>query len=284
MPPRKAPTARQRRLAAELRKMREHAGLTIGDAAQLLSTDRTTISNIESGRFGVSADRVRTWSTNYACPDAAYVNALASMAEERGKGWWEQHRTTLSTSALDLAELEYHARSLTVFQVVYVPGLLQTEEYARALFSQTVPELSAIEVQRRVSHRMQRKCILERSPQGTECTFIIHEAALRMLFAGQDGQRRQLDRLAELSEQDRITIRIIPFSAGAFPGANSSLTYASGPVPQLDTVSLDTAHGSLFLDAENHLENYRSILRRTLKVSLAPNESRDFIHTMAKQL
>ncbi|WP_217146255.1 helix-turn-helix transcriptional regulator, partial [Streptomyces sp. AC627_RSS907] len=122
MPPRKAPTARQRRLATELRKMRERAGLSISDAAQLLSTDRTTVSNIESGRFGVSADRVRAWSTHHACPDPKYVDALARMAEERGKGWWEQYRGTLSTSALDLAELEHNARSLTVLQVVYVPG------------------------------------------------------------------------------------------------------------------------------------------------------------------
>ncbi|WP_217196011.1 Scr1 family TA system antitoxin-like transcriptional regulator [Streptomyces buecherae] len=284
MPPRKAPTARQRRLATELRKMRERAGLSISDAAQLLSTDRTTVSNIESGRFGVSADRVRAWSTHHACPDPKYVDALARMAEERGKGWWEQYRGTLSTSALDLAELEHNARSLTVLQVVYVPGLLQTEEYSRALFSQTVPELSTIEVQRRVSHRMQRKCIMEREPLPTNCTFVIHEAALRMLFAGQDAQRRQLDRLVESSELECITIHVIPFAAGAFPGANSSLTYAAGPVPQLDTVSLDTAHGSLQLDAENHLENYRSILRRTLNVALSPEESRDFIHNIAKQL
>ncbi|WP_370420308.1 Scr1 family TA system antitoxin-like transcriptional regulator [Streptomyces sp. QH1-20] len=283
MPPRAAPTARQRRLGAELRKMREHCGLTVADAGKEFGADRTRISNIEAGRVGVSADRVRALANIYACPDSAYVGALAQMTEERGKGWWEEYRGSLSTGALDLAELEHHAARLTVLQVVYIPGLLQTEEYARALFGQTVPELSALDVQRRVSYRMQRKRVIERSP-ATPCTFVIHEAALRMLFPGIEGQRRQLDRLIEMSDHDGISLRVIPFAAGAFPGANSSLTYASGPVPQLDTVSLDTAHGAVLLDAESHLENYRCILLRTLKTSLTPQESRDFIRKTVKQL
>ena len=283
MPPRAAPTARQRRLGAELRKMREHCGLTVADAGKEFGADRTRISNIEAGRIGISAERLRTLANIYACPDRECVDALARMTEERGKGWWEEYRETLSTGALDLAELEYHAVRLTVLQVVYIPGLLQTEEYARSLFGQTVPELSPMDVQRRVSFRMQRKRVIERNP-ATPCTFVIHEAALRMLFPGVDGQRRQLERLAEMSDHDAISVRIIPFAAGAFPGANSSLTYAAGPVPKLDTVSLDTAHGSVPLDAESHLENYRSILLRTIKTSLTPKESRDFIHKIAKQL
>ncbi|MEU5428299.1 helix-turn-helix transcriptional regulator [Streptomyces olivoreticuli] len=283
MPPRAAPTARQRRLGSELRKMREHAGLSVADAGKELGADRTRISNTEAGRLGVSAERVRTFASIYAAPDSAYVDALAGMAEERGKGWWEESRGTLSTGALDLAELEHHASSLTVLQVVYIPGLLQTEEYARAVFGQAVPKLQPIDVQRRVSYRMQRKRVIERDP-ATTCTFVIHEAALRMIFPGADGQRRQLERLVEMSDQQGVSIRVIPFAAGAFPGANSSLTFAAGPVPQLDTVALDTAHGSVFLDAEAHLENYRSILRSTLKTSLASREARDFIHNIAKQL
>ncbi|MFF4221502.1 Scr1 family TA system antitoxin-like transcriptional regulator [Streptomyces abikoensis] len=283
MPPRKAPTARQRRVGAELRKMREHAGLTPAHAAELLGTDRASISNTEAGRFGVSGERVRTWASHYKCPDAAYVEALAAMAEERGKGWWEDSRDTMSTGALDLAEAEHHAHGLTSLQVVYIPGLLQTEEYARAVFGQSVPKLAPLEVQRRVSYRMQRKRVLERRP-ATPCTFLIHEAALRMIFPGVDGQRRQLERLVETSTQEGVSIRVIPFAVGAFPGANGSLTFASGSVPQLDTVALDTAHGSVLLDAQSHLENYRCILKRTLEISLPPKKSRDFIIGVAKDL
>jgi transcriptional regulator with XRE-family HTH domain len=283
MPPRPAPTARQRRLGSELRKMRERAGLSVVDAGRESGTDRTRISNTEAGRLGVSAERVRALANTYAYPDSAYVDGLAGMAEERVKGWWEESRGTSSIGALDLAELEHHATTLTVLQVVYIPGLLQTEEYARALFTQAVPKLALMDVQRRVSFRMQRKRVIEHEP-ATPCTFVIHEAALRMIFPGVDGQRRQLERLIELSDQDGISIRVIPFAAGAFPGANSSLTYAAGPVPQLDTVALDTAHGSVLLDAEAHLENYRNILRRVLETSLPPDEARDFIHKISKRL
>ncbi|WP_171165009.1 Scr1 family TA system antitoxin-like transcriptional regulator [Streptomyces sp. I05A-00742] len=283
MPPRSAPTGRQRRLGTELRKMREHCGITVADAGAQFGADRTRISNIEAGRIGISAERLRALARIYACPDSAYIEALVRMTEERGKRWWEEYRESISPTALDLAELEHHAIALTAFQVVYIPGLLQTEEYARAVFGQTVPELSAIDVQRRVTYRMQRKRVIEQSP-AKQCTFVVHEAALRMTFPGRDGQRRQLERLIEMAGHDGVTLRVIPFAAGAFPSANSSLTYASGPVPRLDTISLDTAHGSVLLDTEAHLEKYRSILRRALDISLPPPESLRFVRDTLEQL
>ncbi|MGI5339535.1 helix-turn-helix domain-containing protein [Streptomyces sp. CA-181903] len=283
MPPRTAPTARQQRIGAELRRMREQAGLNVAEAGRLISADRSRISNIEAGRLGVSAERIRTFADLYACPDGAFVETLVRMAEERHKGWWEQFRGTLATTMLDLAELEYHATSLTVMQFAYIPGLLQTEEYAASLFRNTVPPLSSVEVERRVSHRMSRKCVMQRTP-ATPCTFVIHEAALRMIHPGKEGQLRQLDRLLEMSTHGGITIHVIPFSHGSFPGANSSCTYAAGPVPRLDTVQIDTAHGSLFLDTDEHLENYRCILRHAKKTALSPKGSRDFIRSIANQL
>ncbi|WP_274561560.1 Scr1 family TA system antitoxin-like transcriptional regulator [Streptomyces spiramyceticus] len=281
MPPRKAPTARQRRLGTELRKLREHAGLTAADAAQLLGTDRTTISNTESARFGVSGERVRAWATNYGCPDANYVDALAAMAEERGKGWWADYHGTLSSGALDLAELEHHASALRAVQVMHMPGLLQTEDYARSVFEEAVPPLSPVDLRRRLSHRLKRRDVLDR-PQSPTCTFLIHEAALRMEFGGRKVTRAQLDHLLKESERDNVTVRVIPFSVGGFPHAGSSTLYVSGPVPQLDTVQTDTPAGSAFIDAETPLANYRAVLDRTEERSLAPDRSRDFIHEVAQ--
>ncbi|CAM5730190.1 Transcriptional regulator OS=Streptomyces microflavus OX=1919 GN=Smic_42980 PE=4 SV=1 [Streptomyces microflavus] len=136
MPPRKAPTARQCRVG-----MRQNAGLALAEAAALLGTDRTTISNTESGRFGVSGDRVRTWAAGYACADEAYVEALVAMAEERGRGWWEDYRNELTSGPLDLAELEHHAAGIRAVQLMHMPGLIQSEDYARAVFAEAVPEL-----------------------------------------------------------------------------------------------------------------------------------------------
>jgi len=283
MPPRKAPTARQRRLGVELRKIREHAGLMLADAATQLGTDRTSISNTESGRFGVSGERVRTWAAHYGCPDADYVEALATMAEERGKGWWEDYRGELSAGALDLSELEHHATALRAVQIMHMPGLLQTEDYARAVFEEAVPPLSDVDLRRRLSHRLKRRDVLDR-PSAPTCTFLIHEAALRMEFGGRKIARAQLDYLLKESDRGNVTVRVVPFSVGGFPNAGSSTLYVYGPVPQLDTVQTDTPHGPAFLDAETRLANYRAVLDRTEERSLDAVQSRDFIYEIAQQV
>jgi transcriptional regulator with XRE-family HTH domain len=283
MPSRKAPTARQRRLGAELRKLREHAGLAHSAAAALLGTDRTTISNIESGRFGVSPERVRAWAGHYGCSDVAYIDALVSMAEERGKGWWEDYRDDLLSGSLDLAELEHHAVGIRTVQIMHMSGLLQTEDYARAVFSLAVPLPSPAILRRRLSHRLRRRDVLDR-PDPPMCTFLIHEAALRMTYGGPEIARSQLDHLLKESHRDNVTVRVIPFAAGGFPNAGSSTHYVYGPVPQLDTVQTDTQTGSGFVDAETRLANFRARMDRTEELSLDPRKSRDFISKIAQQV
>lgn len=262
--------------------MREHAGLLPSAAAELVGTDRTTISNSESGRFGLSGERVRTWATLYQCPDSAYVDALVSMAEERSGGWWDDYRDRLSSAALDLAELEHRATRLRSVTIMHVPGQLQTEDYARAVFEEAVPPLSPVDLRTRLSHRLKRRDVLDRD-EPLPCTFLIHEAALRMRFGGPDVGRAQLDHLLKQSERPNITVRVIPFAVGGFPNAGSSTLYVYGPVPQLDTVQMDTPTGPAFLDAETLLANYRAVLDRTEKRSLHPVRSRDFIREIAQQ-
>ncbi|MFJ1594725.1 DUF5753 domain-containing protein [Kitasatospora albolonga] len=283
MPPRKAPTARQCRVGAELRKMRQGAGLALAEAAALLGVERTTISNTESGRFGVSGERVRNWAGGYACPDEAYVEALVAMAEERGRGWWEDYRNDLTSGPLDLAELEHHAVGIRAVQIVYMPGLLQSEDYARAVFAEAVPELPPARRRRLLSHRLKRRDVLDRETPPT-CTFLIHEAALRMVYGDSGVARGQLEHLLRESERDNVTVRVVPFAAGGFPETGSSTQYVYGPVPQLDTVLTDTATGPVFLDAETRLRNYRATMDRVEGLSLDPRKSRDFIRKVAQQV
>ncbi|MFF8437418.1 DUF5753 domain-containing protein [Streptomyces bacillaris] len=283
MPPRKAPTARQRRLGAELRKMRQSAGLALAEAAALLSAERTTISNTESGRFGVSGERVRNWAGAYACPDEAYVDALVAMAEERGRGWWEDYRTDLTSGAMDLAELEHHAVGIRAVLIMYMPGLLQTEDYARAVFAEAVPRLPEARRRRQLSHRLKRRDVLDRE-NPPECTFLVHEAALRMVYGDSKIARRQLEHLLRESERDNVTVRVVPFAAGGFPETGSSTQYVYGPVPQLDTLLTDTATGPAFLDAETRLVNYRATMDRVEGLSLDPRKSRDFIREVVQQV
>ena len=145
---RRRPTARQVRLGAELRKLREAAGLKAREAAALLGADSVQMSQIESGIAGVSEARVRRLAAHYSCADRELVDALVAMATERARGWWESYRDDLPTAFLDLPELEHHARYRWDADFLHVPGLLQTEDYARALFAFVNPEFPESDVER----------------------------------------------------------------------------------------------------------------------------------------
>jgi transcriptional regulator with XRE-family HTH domain len=271
-------------LGTELRKLRERAGLTATEAGQLLGSKQTLISNIEAGRAGVSAERVRALACHYDCTDKALIEAIADMTGHRERGWWEQYRDLLAPPLLDLAELEHHAQSLRDSTTARIPGLLQTREYALEIFRQAVTELSPPDIENRLSFRIKRQVILFREDAPTPYEAIIHEAALRMKVGGATVARQQLQHLLDMSDRDHITVRAVPFDAGAYPGSGQSIHYAHGPVPQLDTVYLDQAHGLLFLDAEAQLHKYRTLFDRVGAVALAPARTRDLIHNLMREL
>ncbi|WP_306186259.1 helix-turn-helix transcriptional regulator [Streptomyces sp. MK5] len=275
---RREPTARQVRLGVELRRLREAAGLTAREAAALLGTGRVQISHIESGLAGLSEERLRRLASHYACTDEQFINALVAMATDRTRGWWEEYRGLLPTSFLDLSELEHHARFLRHVAILYVPGLLQTEAYARAVFSSRLPELTQDELELRIRHRKARQEIT------VPYEAVIHEAALRIRVGDRATSRGQLTRLLELSEAGHVALRVIPFDLDGFAQASSTMTYVGGPLPKLDTVARDAPHGSVFIDSEAQLSIYRTCFRTMEAVSLEPDQSRDFVHRLAKEL
>ncbi|MCS0605013.1 helix-turn-helix transcriptional regulator [Streptomyces sp. LP11] len=275
---RSEPTARQLRLAVELRRLREAAGITGRQAAALLGVTPPVISQIESGIAGLSEERLRRLASHYACADEEFIDALVGMATDRTRGWWEEYRGSLPTSFLDLAELEHNAAYLREVAILHVPGLLQTEEYARALFSSRVPELTTEELELRVRHRMQRQQF------SVPYELLIHEAALRIRVGDRAASRVQLVRLLELSEADHITLSVIPFDLDGFTRASSTMTYVGGFLPKLDTVVRDAPHGAVLIDAEAQLNAYRTRFRKVEAVALEPDRSRDFIHMLAQEL
>ncbi|MGV9881807.1 helix-turn-helix domain-containing protein [Streptomyces sp. NPDC003006] len=277
------PTGRQLRLGSELRKLRERAGLTSTEAGQLLGVKQNQVSNMESGRLGVSSARVRALACHYDCPDKQLIDALSAMTGDRVRGWWEEYREILPAVLLDLAEVEHHATLLRTAVTVHIPGLFQTTDYAREIFRQDVPELSPPDIEHRVSYRIKRQAVLFRKSP-TPHQAIVHEAALRMQFGGATVTRVQLKHLIDMSEREHIAIHVIPFAAGTFPGSGQSIYYAAGPVPQLDTVNLDQSHGPIFLDAEAQLDKYRILLDRMEATALPPAKSRDFIHNVIQDL
>ncbi|MER5543397.1 helix-turn-helix transcriptional regulator [Streptomyces sp. CG4] len=277
---RREPTARQMRLGAELRRLRDAAGLKGREAADLLGVSSVQINQIESGLAGVSEARLRRLATHYMCTDEELISALVAMATDRTRGWWEEYRWLLPKPFLDLSELEHHATCLREVQFLFVPGPLQTEDYARAVFSDRVPELPSEEIELRVRHRMQRKTAIV----GTPYEAVIHEAALRIMVSDRTASRAQLAHLVERSEAGHVTVRVIPFRLEGFTGAANAMTYAGGAVPRLDTVVRDGPYGAAFIDSEAQLSAFRTLFHKMETVSLDPERSRDFIHRLAKEL
>ncbi|MFY1677664.1 MULTISPECIES: helix-turn-helix domain-containing protein [unclassified Streptomyces] len=277
------PTARQLRLGAELRKLRESAGLTSTAAAQLLGIKQAQVSNMESGRLPVSADRVRAMADAYECLDGGLVEALAGMTGERRRGWWEEYRSLLPSGLLDLAELEHHGTELRTAHVSGIPGLLQTVDYARAVFRQVVPELSPPEIEHRASFRIRRQALLFRaSPPPYRA--VIHEAALHMMFGGRGVASEQLGHLLDMGRRPDIRIRVVPFDAGGYPGAGQPIYYVHGTAPPLDTVQLDQSHGITLLHARAQLDKYHKVLDRLWALSLEEDDSHELIRSLGRRI
>ncbi|WP_320781590.1 helix-turn-helix transcriptional regulator [Streptomyces sp. CRN 30] len=279
---RREPTARQTRLAKELRRLRDAAELTTREAATLLGVSSAQISQIEMGIAGVSEKRLRRLAGNYSCTDQPLIDALVAMATDRTRGWWEEYRGLLPTPFLDLAELEHHATYLQEVQFLYIPGPLQTEDYARAIYSDRIPGLPDEDLELRVRHRMQRKVVFDGdAPKPYRA--IIHEAALRIQVSGRATLRAQLTELLERSEAGHVTVRVIPFDLEGFGGSWTPLMLAGGAVPKLDTAVGDAPHATVVIDSEAQLSVYRTLLHRLEAASLDPTCSRDLIHRLATE-
>jgi transcriptional regulator with XRE-family HTH domain len=283
MAPRQAPTVRQRRFGAELRRLREGAGLSAPRAAELLGTDRTTISNVEAGRFGISEQRLRRLASIYECDDPSLIDALAEMTGGRSSGWWDEYRGKVPPDFLDVAELELHAWALRTLQTAHVPGMFQLEDHARALFDLFIPTLPRLEIELRIAQRLARHTVIAKEP-AVQYTGLIHEAALRMQVGGPRVARAQLEHLLRESERDNVTLRVIPFSAGGFPMAGDSVLYAHARSVHLDTVQVDAPTGAVFFGSPTQLANFRRRLDAVEQVALTAQQSRDAILEITKNL
>ncbi|MET9447280.1 helix-turn-helix domain-containing protein [Streptomyces cinerochromogenes] len=280
MPSKPAPTQRQKRLGHELRRMRVAAGMSAEEAAKLLGVDRGKISYMESGVRNISEERLRTLARHCGCTDESYVAALVEMASASSHGWWEQYRGALPQAMLDIAELEARAVRMHASCTVHIPGLLQTTDYALAVFRAVLPRLPEHEVAMRVAYRNHRQEVLTANA-APPFTGIVHEAALHMQFGGPQVAREQLEYLLVQSEMEGITVLVVPFAHGAFPGAGQTVLYAEGATKQLDTVQIDNSHGPDFLYGEAELTKYRDHLGRMEELALSPERSRDFIRAIA---
>ncbi|MFJ3218664.1 helix-turn-helix domain-containing protein [Kitasatospora sp. NPDC086801] len=280
--PLRVPTLRQRRLGAELRRMREQVGFGGSHLARLLGVTPALVSQMEIGKSAVTVARLHEIAEACMCANAPLVEALADMARERDSAWWDEYRAALAAAPIDVAEIEGRAKRLKSFTIGIIPGLLQTNSYATAVFASGFTPLPDREIGRRVNFRLRRQQII-RSGE-TPYMALIHEAALRIQYGGPVVLRDQLDALVSDSDLPGVSLRVVPFATADFPGPSENLIYAEGPVPELDTVQADSSHGSHIFDSPAQLAGYRAIFERIEAVALPERESRDLIRSITKEM
>lgn len=261
------PTFRQRRFGAEVRKLRERSGLSVAAGAALMGMQASHISNVESGRTGLSPQRLRALADAASGASSTFVDALLELGQDSGKGWWTEYRRELRPSLMDLAELEERATRIVSYEPMFVPGLLQTADYATAMYRGGYTSASREEQDLEVEFRMRRQKVLagERSPSFHA---VIHEAALHATLGNRQIMRGQLLRLIEASRLPNVTIQVLPFD-GPVP-FGTSFTLVEPSVPELSTVIVAHIERSLYLGDDDALARYNDWFARLRNVALPP--------------
>jgi transcriptional regulator with XRE-family HTH domain len=245
-----------RRLAARLRELREAAGLTQEEVSERTGKDRSTLYRLENAQQRPQRSTLIQLLDLYGTAEPLRGDLLTLLREAKQRGWMLPYQSELPAVYSDYIGLEDEARSISNYESLFVPGLLQTEAYARAQIRGTLPHASEDDVRIRVAARMERQPVLfkEGAPK---LWAIMDEAALRRQVGGRDVMREQAGRLLELRSQPNVTIQVVPFGAGAHPGMDGPfvLLEFSGAAEQ-SIVYIESAAGGLFLEEEAEIRRY----------------------------
>jgi transcriptional regulator with XRE-family HTH domain len=236
------------------RQLREAAGKTGEDAAVALGWSDSKISRIETGRIAVTWGDVSDLLDLYGVTDPATRDPLISLAREaRQQGWWHPYSNLLGRPYATYIGLETAAESLRVFEPLTVPGLLQTEPYARAIIRTSTRELGQDEIERRVEVRLRRQDVIFKGEDPLRLNVVLDEAALRREVGGPAIMAGQVQRLIEAAAHPRVRVQVLTFAQGSHVGMAGSFGIFSFPRdPGGDISFADTMAGSLFI--ERHAE------------------------------
>ncbi|HET6212104.1 MAG TPA: helix-turn-helix transcriptional regulator [Micromonosporaceae bacterium] len=280
MTERRSPTVRRRRLGVELRRYREAAGVTIEYVADRLECSSSKISRIETGHTGATPRDVRDMLVLYNVLGPEGDELVQIARDARQKGWWHPYTAVLTGAYVGL-ETEAHA--IRAYEQQVVPGLLQTEEYARAMIRAARPDINIDEVERRVRVRMQRQSLLN---QDDPVSFwvVLDEAVVSRPVGGDAVMRRQLEHLVEAAELPHVTVQVLPFEAGAHAGMDGTFAILNFPeMADTDVVFAENATGGLFLEKTEELRKYHFIFDHIRAAALRPEESVSLIAKLAKE-
>lgn len=276
-----SPTVRRRRLGLELRRLRESSGLTIEAVADRLECSSSKISRIETGHTGVTPRDVRDMLAIYGLAGPAADELVQVARDARQKGWWHLYGTVLTGAYVGL---EAAASSIHSYEVQVIPGLLQTETYARTVLRAGGPGRSETEVDRRVRVRMARQSLLVQEDP-LDLWVVLDETIFHRLVGGSAVMREQLDHLVRSSARPNVTIQVLPFSAGAHVAMEGSFTILGYDEPaDPDVVFAENAAGGLFLEKDEELQRYRYIFDHLRATAMPPEESVAFIAARVKEL
>jgi transcriptional regulator with XRE-family HTH domain len=278
---------RQRRLADELRRLRRRARLTGKDVATQLGWSEAKLSRIENGLARVKASDLDELMDLYAVsePRRAELEALAE--ESRQTDPLESLEGDLPGGYARIIEAEWEAETIQTWEPQVIPGLLQVEDYTRALLQlwPAVFATPAAAIERRVESRLLRQRVLTRTPS-LELHFVIDESVLVRSFAVPSVMRGQLTRLAELSEHPSIDLRILPLGGKQVIGTGA-FVYFKYPrvhgVPLPDAVALEHLEGTIFIDSEQDVNTYKVVFNALQESSLSPEGSRDMLTRVTRE-
>jgi transcriptional regulator with XRE-family HTH domain len=268
------PTVLRILLGAQLRRLREANRITLEEAGKRIRASHSKISRLETGRVGFKDRDIADLLTLYGVTDEEEREALRALARRaNAPGWWHDYSDVLPSWFEAYVGLEEVATQIRAYEVQFVPGLLQTEDYARAVTLLGHDGEPPRDTERRVRLRMARQAVLDRDERPSVWA-VIDEAVLRRPAGGPAVMQGQLKHLVELSQRPNVTIQVIPFQAGGHAAAGgpfSILRFAEPDLP--DVVYLEQLTSALYLDKPETVDSYLRVMERTCMEAATPADS-----------
>ncbi|GAT65930.1 helix-turn-helix domain-containing protein [Planomonospora sp. ID91781] len=285
MASRRSPTARHRRLMAELNRLRENSGLSRVEVAERIGSTDTTIWRYETGLTRPKPTDVAALTTVYGVTGQERDSLVQMAREARQRGWWHRHRQALKPGFDSYIGLEAEASVVRSYEPLVVPGLMQTEPYARAVIEATSITHTPSEVDEKVSVRISRQRLLHGSSDPIQLVAVLDEAVLRRRVGGREVMREQLERLVDLGRLPNVEIRVIPFSAGAHAAVDGKFCLLSFPEPEdPDLVYLEQAASGLVPEDPEEVRRYTLMFGSLTAMAFGTEASAAFIAQVAKEL
>lgn len=279
------PTVLRRLLGAQLRRLREGRGISRESAGYTIRASGSKISRLELGRVGFKERDVADLLTLYGVIDERDRSALLSLAREANTpGWWHRYSDILPNWFETYVGLEEAAELIRTFEVQFVPGLLQTADYARAVMAVGHSGASDEEIERRVILRMTRQKLLTK-PDALRLWAVVDEAALRRPIGGPEVMRAQVERLIEATRQPNVTLQVLPFEVGGHAAEGGAFTLLRFPEHDLpDAVYVEQLTSSLYLDKREDVDRYMEAMERLCIESEPPGRTAEILSGILQEI